>query len=72
MSRVELHTTTMTAVGPGAVRVPVRPWMPWAIAAVTILLAVGLSLLLPDYWLLIATSVLVAMMDSASSPAPPA
>ena len=63
MSRVELHTTTTTAVGPGAVRVPVRPWMPWAIAAGTILLAVGLSLLLPDYWLLIATSVLVAMMS---------
>ena len=63
MSRVELPTTTTTAVGPGAASMPVRPWLPWAVALGAVVLAVILGYLLPDYWLLIATSVLVATMS---------
>ncbi|MDN4474005.1 branched-chain amino acid ABC transporter ATP-binding protein/permease [Demequina zhanjiangensis] len=38
-------------------------WFPWAVALGVTVLATGLAFALPDYWLLIATSVLVAMMS---------
>jgi len=62
MSRADPHTTTTTAVGPGAVRLATsKPWLPWGIVLGTSLLALLLGYTLPDYWLLISTSVLVAM-----------
>ncbi|WES62696.1 ATP-binding cassette domain-containing protein [Microbacter sp. GSS18] len=64
MSPVEVHTTTTTAVGPGAVRpAEGRTWTPWAIALGSVVVALGLGFALPDYWLLIATSVLTAMVS---------
>ncbi|GAA1917712.1 hypothetical protein GCM10009775_07740 [Microbacterium aoyamense] len=64
MSRVDLHTTTTSAVGPGSPRSDVnRPWAPWVIAAATLVVVLALGYTLPAYWLLISTSVLVAMMS---------
>lgn len=51
---------------PAAARVgrhPSPPWVPWAVALGTLAVAAGLAFVLPDYWLLIATSVLVAQMS---------
>jgi branched-chain amino acid transport system permease protein len=59
MSRAD---TTTVAIGPGATQsLRAKPWVPWVIAAAAVVVALGLGYALPDYWILISTSVLVTM-----------
>lgn len=63
MPHDDLRTRTTTAVGPGAARPSGRPTSLLAVVGAAAVVAVAAGVALPDYWLLIATSVLIAMLS---------
>lgn len=63
MSHADTPSQTPTASSSTASRAPARRWLPWVVAASAGVAAVLLSTVLPDYWLLVATSVLLAQMS---------
>lgn len=60
MPRADHHTLIRPTVAPGA-SPSSPPWLPWAVLGVSLAVALVAAFTLPDYWLLIATSVVVSM-----------